>query len=285
MASPYGLEHVPMFRLLPAAELELLESAATRRILAPGETAFRQGDRADAMFVVESGAIDVVVNSGPDELVLASLAAGSLFGELGIFDEQPRNATARAAQRTTLVAIPGAAVLALIERSPVAARRFLAAVAERLRGADDLLTRLQIRNVNEEMDERMTFGEHVADLVARFGGSWAFLISFFLFLLLWMAVNTAWVLRRPPDPFPYIFLTLMLSCLAAIQAPIIMMSQNRQATKDRLQADMDYRVNIRAEHAVQQLHRKVDELRALVLLLSREHREDHPGRSVGAEGR
>ena len=272
MPIPYQLDRVPMFRLLPPQELLLLEESATRRLFEGGEAVFRQGDPADEMFVVESGSIDVIVNSGPDELVLATLSAGSLFGELAIFDGQPRNATARASETTTLVAIPGKAVLSLIEHSPVAARRFLAAVAERLRGADDLLTRLQIRNVNEEMDERMTVGEHVADMVARFGGSWAFLISFGAFLVLWMLVNTHWVLNQPADPFPYIFLNLMLSCLAAIQAPIIMMSQNRQATKDRLQADMDYRVNIRAEHAVQQLHRKMDEMRALVLLTNAEGR-------------
>lgn len=265
MAGLYNLDLVPMFRLLPAEELARLDEEAARLIFEPGEVVFRQGDPADAMFIVESGSVEAVVNSGPDELVLASFAAGSIFGELAIFDDQPRSATARATEKATIVSVPGAAVLALVERSPIAAHRFIASIAERLRGAVDLVTRLQIRNVNEEMDERMTFGERVADAVARFGGSWAFLISFGGFLLLWMAVNTAWVLQRPPDPFPYIFLNLCLSCLAAIQAPIIMMSQNRQAAKDRIQADMDYRVNIRSEHALQQLHRKVDELRALLL--------------------
>lgn len=214
---------------------------------------------------MESGEVEVLVNSGPDETVLASFSAGSFFGELAIFDDQPRNATARATQDTSLVAVPGAEVLALIDRSPIAARRFIAAIAQRLRGAADLLTRLQIRNVNEEMDERMTVGQRVADIVARFGGSWAFLLSFAGFLALWMLVNTRFVLHEPLDPFPYIFLNLILSCIAAVQAPVIMMSQNRQATKDRIQADMDYNVNIKAEHAVQQLHRKIDKLRALIL--------------------
>jgi CRP/FNR family transcriptional regulator, cyclic AMP receptor protein len=274
MASPLKLQQVPMFRLLPMEELQLLEESATRRIVESGEAVFRQGDAADAMFIVESGAIDVAVDSESGELVVASFAGGSMFGELAIFDGQPRNATARATQKTRLIAIPARAVLALIERSPLAARRFLAVVAERLRGADDLVSRLQIRNVNEAMDERMTLGERVADQVARFGGSWAFLLSFGGFIVVWMLVNTHWLLTRPPDPFPHIFLNLMLSCLAAVQAPIIMMSQNRQSTKDRIQADMDYRVNIKSEVAVQQLHRKVDELRALVLQVTVERRED-----------
>jgi uncharacterized membrane protein len=128
--------------------------------------------------------------------------------------------------------------------------------------ADELLSRLKIRNVNELSDEKMTVGERVADMVARFGGSWTFIIWFGVFLGAWMLVNTAWLLAAPPDPFPYIFLNLILSCLAALQAPVIMMSQNRQASKDRLQADQDYAVNIKAEFAIQQLHRKVDEMRA-----------------------
>jgi len=111
----------------------------------------------------------------------------------------------------------------------------------------------------------MTFGERVADMVAHFGGSWPFIISFFGFLLAWAVVNSALVLKAPPDPYPYIFLNLLLSCLAALQAPIIMMSQNRQAAKDRLQADEDFRVNVKAEFAIQQLHRKIDELRAALL--------------------
>jgi uncharacterized membrane protein len=108
----------------------------------------------------------------------------------------------------------------------------------------------------------MTVGERVADMVARFGGSWTFIIIFFTFLLAWMGVNAAWLLAAPPDPYPYIFLNLILSCIAALQAPVIMMSQNRQATKDRLQADQDFAVNIKAEFAIQQLHRKLDEMRA-----------------------
>jgi uncharacterized membrane protein len=274
MAGLYNLETVPMFRLLPPEELQHLEEAASRQIFEPGEAVFRQGDPAESMFIVESGAIEAVVNAGPDEQVVASFAVGSFFGELGIFDDQSRNATARVTQKAALIAVPGSAILSLIEHSPVAARRFLSAVAERLRGADDLVARLQIRNVNDEMEERMTFGERVADAVARFGGSWAFLISFGCFLLLWMGVNTTFILKQPSDPFPYIFLNLILSCIAAVQAPVIMMSQNRHSTKDRLQADMDYKVNLRAEHAVQQLHRKADELRALLLQVTAVRREE-----------
>lgn len=116
------------------------------------------------------------------------------------------------------------------------------------------------RNINKEFDEHLTLGEKVADKVAEFGGSWGFIISFGSVLLIWIVVNSIAVLMRPFDPFPYILLNLVLSCLAAIQAPIIMMSQNRQAKKDRMLADHDYRVNLKAELEIQQISWKIDQL-------------------------
>jgi CRP/FNR family cyclic AMP-dependent transcriptional regulator len=265
MKTIYELDTIPLFRHLPAEQVTILESTTQRQVFQPGEVIFRQGDPAEHLYVVESGGVDIVLDSESHEIILASFAPGSFFGELAIFDDQPRNATARATGETSLICVSGRSVIGLIERSPAAARQFIAAVAQRLRGADEMLSRLQIRNVNDAMEERMTVGERVADGVARFGGSWPFIILFGGFLLVWMVVNTAWFLARPLDGFPYIFLNLILSCLAAIQAPIIMMSQNRHGTKDRIRADLDYQVNRKSEHAVQQLHRKVDELRALLL--------------------
>jgi len=265
MADPKTLGRVHLFRNLPQEHLQALESAAERMLFPAGETIFRHGDPADWLYVVEEGTVDIVLPSEGEEIVLASFAPGSFFGELGLFDQQPRNATARAAADTRLVAVPAAAITRMIDEDPAAARHFLRVVTQRLRAADEMISRLQIRNPNEEMDENLTFGQRVADAVSRFGGSWTFIILFFFFLIAWATVNTTWILRRPPDPYPFIFLNLMLSMLAAIQAPIIMMSQNRQSMHDRLQADLDYEVNVKAELAIRQLHRKLDELRALVL--------------------
>ena len=265
MADPQTLGRVHLFRNLPDEQIQALESAAERMLFQAGETIFHHGDPADWLYVVEEGAVDIVIPSEGEEIVLASFAPGSFFGELGLFDQQPRNATARASADARLVAVPAQAISRMIDEYPGAARHFLRVVAQRLRAADEMLSRLQIRNPNEEMDERLTFGERIADAVSRFGGSWTFIMLFFFFLLAWAAVNTTWILRHPPDPYPFIFLNLMLSMLAAIQAPIIMMSQNRQSLHDRLRADLDYEVNVKAELAIRQLHHKLDELRALVL--------------------
>ena len=265
MADSKTLGRVHLFRNLPQEQIQALEEAAERMAFQAGDTIFHHGDPAEWLYVVEEGTVDIVLPSEGEEIVLASFSPGSFFGELGLFDQQPRNATARASGNASLVAVPAAAISHMIDEHPAAARHFLRVVTQRLRAADEMLSRLQIRNPNQAMDERLTFGQRIADAVSRFGGSWTFIILFFLFLLTWAGVNTAWILRHPPDPYPFIFLNLMLSMLAAIQAPIIMMSQNRQSMHDRLQADLDYEVNVKAELAIRQLHRKLDELRALVL--------------------
>lgn len=265
MADPVTLGRVHLFRNLPDEQIRALEGAAERKLFQTGETIFHHGDPADWLYIVEEGTVDIVLPSEGEEIVLASFAPGSFFGELGLFDQQPRNATARAAGDGRLVAVPAAAISRMIDDHPAAARHFLRVVTQRLRAADEMLSRLQIRNPNAEMDEKLTFGQRIADAVSRFGGSWTFIIIFCCLLLIWATVNTTWILTRPPDPFPYIFLNLMLSMVAALQAPIIMMSQNRQSMHDRLQADLDYEVNVKAELAIRQLHRKLDELRALVL--------------------
>jgi uncharacterized membrane protein len=262
MAELYQIESVPLFANLPEAQLEPLRKDAVRQLFKAGEIVFNHGDLAEHLYIVEDGVIDIVLPAKGEEIILATLEAGSFFGELSVFDSHPRTATARATMDTSLICIPLATIAGLTNRSPTAARQFMSVIIHRLRTADELLARVQIKNINEIVDEQMSVGQKVADLVARFGGSWIFISSFCAFLLLWMAINTVYFFRPPPDPFPYIFLNLILSCIAALQAPVIMMSQNRQAVKDRLQADQDFQINIKAEFAIQQIHRKLDELRA-----------------------
>lgn len=134
-------------------------------------------------------------------------------------------------------------------------RRVIARVARRMHTA---------RDPNEVFDERLTFGERLADRVAVIGGSWSFIIGFMLFLLAWAGINTVILIGFAFDPYPFIFLNLLLSMLAALQAPVIMMSQNRQAAKDRLAAALDYEVNLKAETEIADLHDKVDRLQLAV---------------------
>jgi len=271
---------LPLFEDVPADRWEALSTAASLKRCEDNEVIFQQGDEPGHLYVVQSGTVDIVLRTDAEndaeDLVIASFEAGSYFGELAVFDRHARTATARAAGPASLICVPLDQFAALVETCPSATRSFVGTLINRIRHTDEMLARLNIRNLNEVADARMTVGERIADRVARFGGSWPFIISFGVFLLLWMAINTAWLLRTPPDPFPYIFLNLILSCLAALQAPVIMMSQNRQSTKDRLQADQDFAVNVKAEIAIQQLHRKIDELRSSMTQQQRHERAGRP---------
>lgn len=139
-----------------------------------------------------------------------------------------------------------------IDELPPRERRVIDHVARRLKVS---------RNMHQEAHDNRTFGERLSDRVAEFGGSWIFISLFCGFMAVWVVVNTVWVLKAPPDPYPYIFLNLILSTIAALQAPIIMMSQNRQAARDRLTAANDYEVNLKAELEIMGLHDKVDHMR------------------------
>jgi len=257
-----AIQDVPLFAEMPHEQQAALAEAAEHRNYEPGAAIFHKGDVPEYLYVVESGAVEVVLPTRGDDIILASFEAGSFFGELAVFDSEKRTATARATAPTKLLCVPLRVVAGVIEGHPGCARHFMGVVIHRLRGADELLSRLQTCNVNDLVDARMTVGERIADAVARFGGSWTFIICFGAFLVVWMVVNSILFFAQPPDPYPYIFLNLILSCIAALQAPIIMMSQNRQAAKDRVAADQDFQVNIKAEFAIQQLHRKIDDLRA-----------------------
>ncbi|MFH1487145.1 MAG: DUF1003 domain-containing protein [Chloroflexota bacterium] len=145
---------------------------------------------------------------------------------------------------------------AVIAENTAKRRPFEERILERIRRRERIA-----RNVNVISEERLSVGDKLADRLAALAGSWDFIIGFFTVLLLWMFVNSYTLLAKPVDPYPFILLNLVLSCLAAIQAPVILMSQNRLAARDRLQADHDYEVNLKAETEIEGLHQKLDVLR------------------------
>ena len=192
------LARVPLFRNLPAEQLQELGASMVRQAFESGATIFSHGDVPKYFYIVEDGVVDILVPTLGDEVIVATFETNSFFGELGLFDRQPRTATARASVPTNLACIPLEAVASLIDAHPHAAKQFMSVIIGRLRAADEMLSRLRLRNVNEIADEKMTFGERIADMVAQFGGSWTFIISFLVFLLAWMAVNTLWLAAEAP---------------------------------------------------------------------------------------
>lgn len=261
MSDPDFFSTVPLFELVDEQERVAIAEAFTTRQVDTGQIVFHQGEAGDEMFLVRSGRVQVfTVTDTGQRMVLAENGPGDVFGEISLLDGGPRTATAVALEAVELLTLDRDALLQMIARHPHIAIDLLGVVGRRLRGTDEILRTQVSRNANAEEEERLTMGQRIADQVAKFGGSWTFIITFGAFLIVWIVTNTWILVRRPVDPFPYILLNLFLSMLAALQAPVIMMSQNRQSAKDRLKADMDYEVNLKAELEIAQLHRKLDHL-------------------------
>lgn len=265
------LAEVPLFSLLDDDERATLAEMVELKRFDKGETIFAYGDPGEAVYVVHSRSVQVYVeNTEGEKIILAENPPGELFGEISLLDGGARTATAVAVDETECLVLDRAKLLELITKHPHAAMDLLTVMGRRLRLTDELLRTHVTRNLNVEEEERLTVAERIADRVATFGGSWTFIIFFGVVLAVWMGVNLLLAARGAAhglspdksafDPYPFILLNLVLSTLAALQAPVIMMSQNRQAAKDRLKADLEYEVNLKAELEVAQLHSKVDRI-------------------------
>jgi len=266
------LRQVPLFESLDddaAKQLcELLETldCEVQKVL------FRAGDAGDAMYVIERGKVRICVQATDGhELTLAELGRGDFFGEMALLsDGQRRSANAVVAEEARLAVLSREHFLSFIMRgNPNVALEMLSALANRLRRTDELLRHSTTRNVNEEMAARLTLADRAADILAEFGGSWKFIIAAVLFFNLWVLINSALLVlgKRGFDPYPFLLLSTAINMLAVLQAPIILMSQNRQAHKDRLRSEIDYQVNLKNELALQEILQRLkilerDSLRA-----------------------
>src|SRR5215831_324578 len=248
------LRQVPLFESLDdeaARKLcQLLES-----IDAKGNTfLFRAGDEGDAMYLIESGKVRISVQATDGhEVTLTELGHGDFFGEMALLDGQRRSADAIVAEDARLAVLSREHFLSFVRSSPDIALEMLTALANRLRHTDELLRRSATRNLNVEEAARLTFSDRAADLIAEFGGSWKFIIAAVLFFNVWVLINTWLLANNGFDPYPYLLLSTAINMLAVLQAPIILMSQNRQAHKDRLRAEIDYQVNLRNELALNEI--------------------------------
>jgi uncharacterized membrane protein len=257
------ISKIPIFERLTPADRELLSDLWERRTLKDGDVLFVKGESGSSMFVIEKGTIEISVPLGAknEKLRISHLHDGDFFGELSLIDGQPRTATATAMEKCVLLQMKRQEFVTFLLERPAVAIAMMSEIGKRLRATDELVMSLASKNVNEEIEEQLSVGDRLADKIAEFGGSWAFIIAFGTFLFCWMALNTVQLWLRPFDVYPFIFLNLILSTIAAIQAPVIMMSQNRAQKIDRLKAELDYQVNLKSELMLQELHDKVDELR------------------------
>ena len=261
------LANIPIFESLTDDDLAGLTNRLEEIQLAPDETIFRQGDEGSSLFIIEDGAVEISYGEGRGKVCLANLFTGQYFGELSLFDGAPRSATATATKASRLIRLDRDDLVDFVNKNPAASLRIIAEMSERLRQTNELMSRQVSRNVLEEAEERLTVGQRVADRVAAFGGSWPFIFMFGGLMVVWMGINLVHTANF--DPYPFILLNLCLSTLAALQAPIIMMSQNRQSSKDKLLAENDYQVNLKAEMEIEAVLRGQAELIARVAFLER----------------
>lgn len=271
------LRSVPIFRMLDdAATFEIWKLLAFRELEA-GVSIFHTGDPGDAMFLIDSGSVRISVKDADGhEAVLVDLGKSEFFGEMALLDNQPRSADATVIQRAKLAVLAREDLHSLVQKKPDIALAILTAMTHRLRHTTNLLRHRVSRNANEEDAANLTMADRAADLIAEFGGSWKFIGASITFTILWIAFNS-WYLWHPFDKYPYTFLNLVLGVVAGLQAPIIMMSQNRQGQKDRLRADLDYRVNLKNELLLSEVLRRLEGLEARGVSHPNDELEFRPG--------
>src|SRR3984885_987485 len=255
---PVELKHVPLFALLDDDEIAVLAAQVDLRTFVPRQRIYKIGDPGKHAYILLSGDVQVTtVDEDHQEVLVDQPGHGQFFGFASMLDQTPHQTSALAVEETTCVEISRDDIATLLQRKPLAGMDMLRVLGHQFHASQQLVRLRAGRNANDVIEEEYTFGEHIADKVASFGGSWAFIILFGAVLIVYTCINVA-LRGRAWDPYPFILLNLFLSMLAAIQAPVIMMSQNRQDKKDRLRSELDFDVNRRAEAEIQNLSRKLN---------------------------
>lgn len=256
--NPEALKHVPLFALLDEEETAVLAGQVELKKFAPRQRIYKMGEATGQAYVMVSGRVRVTtLDEDHQEVVVDEPAHGEFFGFASMLEQTPHQTTAIALEASECLEVDRHDIAVLLQRKPLAGMDMLTVLGKQFHASQQLVRVRASRNPNEVIEKEATFGERIADTVAGFGGSWTFIIIFLTALVIYAAVNvvlgkTAW------DPYPFILLNLFLSMLAAIQAPVIMMSQNRQDTRDRLRSQLDFDVNRRAESEIQGLARKLN---------------------------
>lgn len=272
------LAAVPLFKLLDPIERAGLAKVFDRQDAASGQVIFNAGEPGDSLYIVVSGTVELSVrDTTGSRIVLAECRRGDFFGELSLLDGGARTATATAVSPGDLLVLDREDLMTFLRAHPDAALDLLTIMGERLRTTDALVRSRVSRNINEEMETLSTPLERFADTISEFAGS----LTFLALNALWFGFWIVWhVLPGVPkfDPYPFGFLTMAVSLEAIFLSIFVLVSQNRQGAKDRLRADLDYQVNLKAELEIAHLHEKVEFLtEELLARLPRQPRTTLPG--------
>ena len=255
--NPEILRDIPLFALLDDEEMAVLAGQVELRTFAPRQRIYKMGDPGGQAYVMVSGKVRVTtVDEDYQEVVVDEPACGEFFGFASMLDQTPHQTSAIALEEAVCMEVDRKDITVLLERKPHAGLDMMTVLGRQFHASQQLVRVRSYRNPNEVIEEEMTAGERIADAVAKFGGSWSFICAFGLALVVYSGISIG-LGKNSWDPYPFILLNLFLSMLAAIQAPVIMMSQNRQDTKDRLRGELDYDVNRRAEAEIKALSQKI----------------------------
>jgi CRP/FNR family cyclic AMP-dependent transcriptional regulator len=256
--NPEVLKQVPLFALLDDEEAAVLATQVELKKFDPRQRIYKIGDPGGRAYIMVAGRVRITtIDQDQQEVVVDEPTDGEFFGFASMLEQTTHQTNAVAVDEVTCIEVDRDDITILLQRKPHAGMDMLAVLGRQFHASQQLVRVRAVRNPNDIIEKEATFGERLADSVARFGGSWSFITSFAVVLIIYTTINS--LLRRSAwDPYPFILLNLFLSMLAAIQAPVIMMSQNRQDTKDRLRGELDYDVNRRAESEIQGLAHKLN---------------------------
>lgn len=275
MVTTEFLSTINIFSTLDAERLQYLADNLMVLDKKDNDVVFKKGAPGNAVYFIQEGTVKITTQAlNGDELTLAVFHKGDFFGELTLFDNTIRTANAIACGRVTLLVMPRNNFINFMKENSDVAIGMLTVIGKRLRDTNEIMEMQTTRNVNDEMEINLNRGERVAQTISGFLGSWKYLLWFAFAMSAWLLINIYAIFIRPVDPYPFIFLNLVFSCLAAVQAPIIMMNQARNEKMGRITADLDYRVNIKSELQTQEIRMRLDKLNDNEQTLHQEIRHD-----------
>jgi uncharacterized membrane protein len=261
IVTPQLLAEIPLFSNMDDEERTELRSIMTERVFKPGELVMKEGDPGAAFYIIEQGEVEIwLTDADGKKVVLDILGPGKFFGELSMLSGETRSASATSAEELVTVELDRDEFFAFLRRRPEAAIDVLIELGQRLKHTDDILRTRVSRNPNEEHDESLTTGQRIADVIADFSGSIPFLLINLIAFVVWIVANTLGPKGLQFDPYPFQFLTMAVSLEAIFLSIFVLISQNRQAAKDRIKADLDYQVNVKAELEMSSMALQVREI-------------------------
>lgn len=261
MDSIEGLKQIPLFSNMDEHEISTVYALMHRHAYLPGQVIMRQDEPGDYFYVIIQGEVQFLVQDASGrELIIDEVGAGGFFGELSMLTGEPRSARVKAISEVETLALDRTEFFNFLQQYPHAAIDVLTVLGERLHRTDTLLRQSVSRNVNELAEEQLTLGERIADAIAEFSGSMPFLIGNLVWFSVWILWNQSWFPGTDFDPFPFGLLTMIVSLEAIFLSIFVLISQNRQAAKDRLAAEIDHQVNTKAEIEIGLVLRRLDDL-------------------------